>query len=152
MDLILWRHAEAEDGWNDLERQLTAKGQRQAKKMAKWLKLQLRDKSPYLIASGARRSQQTLAAFSKDFHVDTRLNPGADVVAYLTAHQNQECEQGVVVVVGHQPEIGRVASLLLSGREVEWKVKKGAVWWLQQIQDGNSVRYFLRAMMTPQML
>lgn len=152
MDLILWRHAEAEEGWNDLERQLTAKGQRQAKKMAKWLKQQLGDKSLCLIASGARRSQQTLAAFSNDYRIDSQLNPGASVAAYLAAHQNQKVEQGVVIVVGHQPEIGRVASLLLSGREVEWAVKKGAVWWLQQRQDADGVRYSLRAMMTPQML
>ena len=30
MNLILWRHAEAEDGSNDLARALTSKGQRQA--------------------------------------------------------------------------------------------------------------------------
>ena len=34
MELILWRHAEAEDGYPDLERALTEKGHEQAKKMA----------------------------------------------------------------------------------------------------------------------
>lgn len=148
MDIILWRHAEAEDGWSDLDRKLTAKGQRQAEKMAKWLKRQLRGKTPTLIASGARRSQQTLAAFSREYQVDVQLNPGASVAAYLAAQHGE----GLVVIVGHQPEIGRVASLLLSGREVEWTVKKGAIWWLQQREDEEGVRYFLRAMMTPQML
>ncbi|MEJ1958668.1 MAG: hypothetical protein WDM70_03785 [Nitrosomonadales bacterium] len=32
MDLILWRHAEAEEGVHDLSRQLTAKGEKQATK------------------------------------------------------------------------------------------------------------------------
>ena len=43
-DLILWRHAEAEDladndetGGNDLSRRLTHKGEKQAARMAAWL-------------------------------------------------------------------------------------------------------------------
>ena len=32
MELILWRHAEAEEGYPDLERALTEKGHEQAKK------------------------------------------------------------------------------------------------------------------------
>ncbi len=40
MDLILWRHAEAEKanpGSDDLTRALTAKGEKQATRMAAWL-------------------------------------------------------------------------------------------------------------------
>ena len=37
MDLIIWRHAQAEEGDNDYERPLTAHGRRQATKMAAWL-------------------------------------------------------------------------------------------------------------------
>ena len=37
MDLILWRHAEAEDGVPDLERRLTGKGRKQAERVAQWL-------------------------------------------------------------------------------------------------------------------
>jgi len=37
MDLILWRNAEAEEGARDLERRLTAKGRRQADRIALWL-------------------------------------------------------------------------------------------------------------------
>ena len=35
MDLILWRHADAEDGADDLARQLTAKGRKQAARVGK---------------------------------------------------------------------------------------------------------------------
>ena len=35
MELILWRHADAEDGKPDLERKLTPKGEKQAKRAAK---------------------------------------------------------------------------------------------------------------------
>ncbi|HEX7466215.1 MAG TPA: histidine phosphatase family protein, partial [Usitatibacter sp.] len=39
MELILWRHAEAEDagGGGDLARSLTKRGRKQAAKMAEWL-------------------------------------------------------------------------------------------------------------------
>ena len=37
MDLILWRHAEAEAGEPDDGRALTSKGHKQAEKMAAWL-------------------------------------------------------------------------------------------------------------------
>ena len=36
MDLILWRHAEAEPGEPDLGRRLTAKGHKQAERMGEW--------------------------------------------------------------------------------------------------------------------
>ena len=38
MELILWRHAEAEDGVPDSARELTDKGLKQARVMAEWLK------------------------------------------------------------------------------------------------------------------
>ncbi|MEO7547467.1 MAG: histidine phosphatase family protein, partial [Ramlibacter sp.] len=40
MDLILWRHAEAEDapeGGDDLDRALTSRGEKQAARVAAWL-------------------------------------------------------------------------------------------------------------------
>lgn len=153
MDLILWRHAEAVDGWDDLARELTPKGHRQAEKMSKWLSRQVRGKSLCLIATGAKRSQQTLAALSRDFQVDTRLNPGAHPDDYLEICSQHRGEKDVVIVVGHQPEIGRVASLLLTGRDAEWAVKKGAVWWLRRRDKPTEGSvYELRAMVTPQML
>ncbi len=153
MDLILWRHAEAEDGWDDLRRKLTPKGQRQAEKMSKWLTKQLHGKSICLITSGAKRSQQTMARLSQDFSIEPRLNPGADPVDYLEVFNQGGMRLDAVVMVGHQPEIGRVASLLLTGIEADWAVKKGAVWWLRQrscLEAGSA--YELRAMMLPQML
>ena len=39
MELILWRHADAELGQPDSERRLTDKGHKQAARMAKWLEI-----------------------------------------------------------------------------------------------------------------
>jgi phosphohistidine phosphatase len=59
MDLILWRHAEAEDGVPDTARKLTPKGEKQAQKIAKWLKERI--ESPVrMIVSPAVRTQQTV--------------------------------------------------------------------------------------------
>ena len=66
MELILWRHAEAADGLPDASRALTAKGLKQAEKMAAWLKARLPD-DVHLLVSPAKRAQQTAAAFTKDF-------------------------------------------------------------------------------------
>jgi phosphohistidine phosphatase len=35
-----------------------------------------------------------------------------------------------VLVVGHQPTLGETAAFLLGNLEMEWSMKKGAVWWL----------------------
>jgi phosphohistidine phosphatase len=41
MDLILWRHADAEGGSPDSERRLTERGREQARRVAAWLKARL---------------------------------------------------------------------------------------------------------------
>ena len=65
MEIVLWRHAEAEDeAATDLLRDLTPKGQRQAKKMAAWFEAQIDGKWAgwTIIVSPANRAQQTAAA------------------------------------------------------------------------------------------
>ncbi|XLM20156.1 histidine phosphatase family protein, partial [Chromobacterium piscinae] len=75
MDLILWRHAEAEEGVDDLARALTRRGQQQASRMASWLRNRLPEHY-VLLASEARRSQQTAAYLAKSYEVLPELNPG----------------------------------------------------------------------------
>ena len=64
MDLILWRHAEAEDAdgeISDLDRCLTRRGEKQAKRVARWLLEYLPDTRRILV-SPARRTRQTADA------------------------------------------------------------------------------------------
>ena len=64
MDLVLWRHAEAEDwvqGCDDRQRALTPRGVKQAVKMAAWLDRQLPD-GCRVFASPAIRSQHSATA------------------------------------------------------------------------------------------
>jgi phosphohistidine phosphatase len=145
MDLILWRHAEAHNGVPDAARKLTAKGQKQAEKMAAWLHARVHQ-PVRLLVSPATRTQQTAQAFSSEFEIvkEVGLNTSAKRLAHVTGWPHAE---GAVIVVGHQPTLGQLAALLLSGKEMDWLIKKGAVWWLQS-PGGDSVPV-LRAAITP---
>lgn len=92
MNLILWRHAEAEDVAaslriqrnTDLQRELTKRGHKQAEKMANWLRPRL-PADTLVLASPAVRTQQTARALTEHFQTLPALAPGADVSAILDA-------------------------------------------------------------------
>jgi phosphohistidine phosphatase len=152
VDLILWRHAEAEEGDDDLRRPLTAKGRKQAEKMAAWLSKRLDSGPVTVISSEALRCQETARALSKQFKVDPRLNPGALAGSYLEV-SNWPREVGkVLVLVGHQSELGRVAAVVLANKELDWEVCRGACWWLQRRVKEGRIAYLLRAVMSPELL
>jgi phosphohistidine phosphatase len=135
MDLILWRHAEAEPGEPDLGRRLTAKGVQQAERVGAWLDHHLPATSRVLV-SPAERAQQTARALKRKFRVVPELAPGVSADDVLSAADWPESREAVLVV-GHQPTLGEVAALLLSGEEASWSVRKGAVWWLSnRVRDG----------------
>ena len=150
MDLILWRHCEAEAGEPDLGRRLTSKGLKQAERMAEWLERHLPDTCRILV-SPADRAQQTAAALPRKFRTVPELAPGASVGAVLAA-ANWPDSREPVLVVGHQPTLGMVASFLLSGEEAYWSVRKGAVWWLSdRVRDGG-VAVVLKTVVSPEFL
>ena len=150
MDLILWRHADAEDGVPDSSRKLTAKGEKQAQQMGQWLKARLPEKFK-LIASPAKRAQQTAQALSKTFDTDKTISPGADAISVLTA-SGWPGAKGAVVVVGHQPTLARVAAFLLAGEEADWSMKKGSSWWISNRTRQDETQTILRVMMTPEFI
>ncbi|HEY9101351.1 SixA phosphatase family protein [Chitinimonas sp.] len=149
-NLILWRHAEAEDGPDDLSRSLTERGHKQARKMAQWLSARL-PSHVRILASEALRARQTAAALDPAHQVDAGLNPGASTDAYLQIANWPEYG-GTTILVGHQPTLGRLAAKLLSGMEADWAAKKGAIWWLQyRLRDGKA-QVGLKAMLAPDQL
>jgi phosphohistidine phosphatase len=147
MELILWRHAEAEDGAPDAARALTAKGKKQAAKIAKWLGKRL-DQPVRVLASPALRAQQTARAFTADFEIVAQLDVGAPAAQILRAVGWPKAS-GTVIVVGHQPSLGQLAALLLAGKESNWDIKKGALWWLQAERRGAKTEVSLRAVLPP---
>lgn len=145
MDLLLWRHAEAVDGVPDSTRELTERGIRQAHKVAAWLESR-RPKKLRVLVSPTVRTRQTASAFTKDFEIVPALGPGNDISGILGACGWPD-GGGSVLVVGHQPELGRLASLLLSGHEADWTIKKGALWWFSNRVRGDETQTVLRAVM-----
>jgi len=150
MELILWRHADAEEGERDLERKLTGKGRKQAARVARWLQHRLPSKYS-VISSPARRARETADALEVRYKISDRLAPGAQVGDLLDA-AGWPKHKGVVILVGHQPDFGKVAAALVSGRPSDWSVKKGGLWWLDNRVRGGDARVVVRAVIAPDLL
>ena len=153
MDLILWRHAEAfepRDGQDDLGRPLTPKGERQAQRMAAWLKRQL-PASTRVLASPAKRAQQTAAALDRKLRTAPELAPDALVEALLQVARWPDAREPVLVV-GHQPTLGLAAAYLLSGQPQPWPVRKAGLWWLRGRERDGTLQVVLHAVMSPELL
>ena len=147
MDLILWRHAEAEEGADDAARRLTPKGLKQATRMASWLEARL-PKNARVLVSPAARALQTAEALPRDAKTSEQVNTGAGAAGVLKAAGWPE-GSGTVLVVGHQPTLGAAAALALTGKAAPWRIKKGGIWWISTGGDGKPV---VVAVMTPDLL
>jgi phosphohistidine phosphatase len=138
MNLILWRHAEAEDSApSDLARQLTTRGRKDAQAVAKWLRARM-ESSAVILASPAARTVQTVEALTDQYRTVRELAPGGSVADVLTVAGWPDGIAPTVLVVGHQPTLGAVAARLLGGVDDSWSLRKGAVLWLaSRTRDGG---------------
>lgn len=153
MDLILLRHAEAEDaqhGQSDMKRRLTPKGEKQARLVGAWLKHHLPEDTRVLV-SPALRAQQTALPLDLPYTTEERIGTSATPADLLAAASWPNAETAVLLV-GHQPTFGQLASLLLFGAESDLTVKKGAAWWISSKNRAGSDEIFLRAVIGPEML
>ena len=150
MDLILWRHAEAEEGSStlpDKKRRLTARGEKQAKQVARWLHQHLPRKRKILV-SPAERTQQTAHVLELPYEIEPRLGLGASAMDVLTVAGWPD-QSGAVVIIGHKPTLGRVAAVLLGGAEANWLIKKGSVWWFSSRVRNDETQTVLQAVLSP---
>jgi phosphohistidine phosphatase len=149
MDLILWRHADAQDGEVDMARALTAKGGKQAQQMAAWLHARL-PKNVRILVSPAVRALQTADALELEYEVIANIAPGAAGVEILSAAGWPDAA-GTILLVGHQPTLGEAASLLLFGETRALNIKKGGLIWLTNRVRGSQPQTILKAAMTPEL-
>lgn len=150
MDLILWRHGEAsetEGSIADAERELTERGRRQADMVAEWLRNQPLRKV-VVLSSPAKRAVQTARTLGLPVKVKTQLGVGANTADLLAAADWPD-HAGAIILVSHQPALGRLASLLLAGEEADWTVKKGGVWWFTNRVRRDETQTVLRAVLNP---
>ena|SRR6267143_4823078 len=150
MDLILWRHAEAEEGEPDLDRRLTSKGRKHAARVAAWL-LQRLPARFSVVVSPAVRAQQTAQALDVPMRTEKALAPGAGPAAIVEASGWPDYK-GAVIIVGHQPDLGRVAAHLVAGAQASWSIKKGGLWWLSNRVRGEEAQVVVRAVVSPDLL
>ncbi|AOR69375.1 phosphohistidine phosphatase SixA [Burkholderia stabilis] len=152
MNLILWRHAEAEDyAASDFARQLTVRGRKDAQAMAKWLRGRL-ETNAVILASPAARTVQTVEALTDQYRTVDALAPGGSVDDVLTAAGWPEGIAPTVVIVGHQPTLGSVAAQLIAGSDDSWSVKKGGIVWLASRTRDGSRQAVLKAVLTPELV
>jgi phosphohistidine phosphatase len=149
MELVLWRHADAEPGMLDMKRSLTDKGRRQADRVAKWLRPRLEGRWEILV-SPAARAIQTADALGMDYEVRPALGTSA-TADMLLREAGWPARDRNVVIVGHQPTLGNVAARLLTGHPGDLGIKKGAVWWFTGKLDRHAglSETILRAVIAP---
>jgi phosphohistidine phosphatase len=150
MELILWRHADAEEGEPDLTRNLTSKGNRQARRMARWLHGFL-PKHVRILCSPANRARQTAEALRLPVEISEELAPGCTVQQLLKA-SGWPLGDDVVLLVGHNPAISELASLLLSTRTFPMSLRRGSVLWLSSRTREGEPGVVIKAAMVPSML
>jgi phosphohistidine phosphatase len=160
VDLILWRHADAQEAGPvtdtadslrlDLARSLTGRGQKHAARMAAWLEHQLADNTRILV-SPALRCEQTALNLGRKFRVCEQVGPDRSPQELLEAVQWPNSKTAVLVV-GHQPTLGRVAARLLGLPQTDLSMRKGGVWWLRSRERDERLQTVLLAVQSPDLL
>jgi phosphohistidine phosphatase len=153
MDLIIWRHAEAEDereGLDDLQRALTQRGEKQAARMAVWLDQHLPENAR-ILCSPALRCEQTVLPLGRKYKLRDELAPDTSADRLLEAADWPHARQAVLVV-GHQPTLGQAVAMLLGFESGDCPIRKGAVWWLRTRERDGHQQTVVLVVQSPDML
>ena len=153
MDLILWRHAEAEvlaPGGSDSERTLTKRGQKHATRMAQWLDAHLPD-TIRVLSSPALRCTQTADALGRNYKLRDELALNAKVNEILSLLK-WPTQQRPVLLVGHQPWIGELVSALLGSETCNVAVSKGSVIWMRSTSSELTCETRILVVQSPKFL
>lgn len=138
MELYVLRHAIAVDRGapeirRDSERPLTPAGAKKMQRIARGMRalkisLELILSSPYL------RARQTAEVVAREFEAESRLElspllePGADPEELMGLVAGHYASLGSVMIVGHEPSLSELISMLLSGEErMAVTMKKGGL-------------------------
>lgn len=149
MELILWRHAEAEEGEPDARRALTSKGKRHAARVGEWLHAQLPEQCRVL-SSPAVRCRQTADGLGRRYTVHDALDTGSTPERMLEAC-GWPGNRFPALLVGHQPQLGELAALILSGTRQPWKIRKASVLWIKG-SDAEDDLPFIRLAVGPDLI
>jgi phosphohistidine phosphatase SixA len=126
MNIYLLRHAEAEPGFPDDSRILHASGREHARRLGDFLRAKPAFQPTALWCSPFRRAQQTAELLLEAWggSIDSRQNEARLEPERNPAPLIEDLQQlgQDVLVVGHNPNISILASLLLSGERARTRV------------------------------
>lgn len=150
MDLLLWRHAEAGEGSPDHIRTLTPRGLKQSQRMAHWLD-QHAPTELRILVSPATRTRQTIEAWGHPHELSAEVGLDATPQGVLAAAGWPKAG-GAVLIVGHQPTLGQVASILLRDEDSALSFKKGALWWFQLRERNGEMQTVLKTVINADLI
>ncbi|WP_317984271.1 hypothetical protein [Candidatus Dactylopiibacterium carminicum] len=96
-----------------------------------------------MYCSPATRTRQTIESWGHPYEISEALGLDTTAPALLDAVGWPDVETPVLVV-GHQPTLGQIASLLLRGEAQDLSFKKGALWWFQRRQRNDEWQTVLK--------
>ncbi len=148
MLLYLIRHAHAEDGDDDFARPLSAKGRRQVRQMAAFLRRAGLFEAREIQFSPLRRAEDTARRFARELKGKFRLVAMGALKPFVdpaVAAEKLRRTRVAVAVVGHEPHLSSLATLLLGGERDEPRVilKKCAVLALERTGRSWAVRWLV---------
>lgn len=141
MKLYLMRHG---DATKDEPRVLSKRGKKESKKMARLL-CDAGIKPSEILCSSAIRARETAEIVSRELGVPVEeadgLNPEDD--AHLWLDRIREKSEDIMLV-GHMPNLSRLASLLLIGEERDLlDFRKSSVACLESSGEAWVIRFFV---------
>jgi len=146
MHLYLIRHAHALDGDDDAARPLSPKGRKQCRKLARFLGEAKAFEAEEIWHSPLRRARETSALLAKHLKSKAKLTAIAglrpDDAGDSIIKKLRETSRAVAVV-GHEPHLSALASLLLAGKAAppRFVFKKCAALRLDRVDGGWAVRW-----------
>ena len=122
MELYLIRHGIAQERTSDIEdekRSLTKVGHQKTEQVAKRLR-ELGLRFDVILTSPLVRSRQTAeilqaAGLSYQLEESSYLAPGGDIYAWLKFVEQLQPQPERIAIVGHQPDLGQWAEILVWG-------------------------------------
>jgi phosphohistidine phosphatase len=160
MQIILFRHGPAgerdPERWpDDALRPLTAKGRERTRRAARGLGTLL-GRQPLILTSGFKRAHQTADLLAEELLTpaptrEPALEPGGSQRALIERLSALQSDQ-TAVLVGHEPDLGALAGLLVSGGGLHLTLKKAGASLIHFVAEFEPKEGRLDWFLTPRIL
>lgn len=154
MDLFIIRHAHAVNAAEDPDRPLSKRGRKQIRRLARFFKEIDALPVTEVWHSALARSRETAKRLMKRLGSDAKLTQidgieGEDNPAILA--QRLKARRTNIAVVGHEPHLSALLSLLISGatEPPKFVLEKAAVVALERMQGTWAVRWHVSPEIIP---